>query len=46
MKEVNKGLIIISLSLFIIAINRFFYGDKASLTDWGLNLFETCGIYL
>ena len=34
----NKWWIIISLALFIIAINRFFYGDKISLTDWGLNL--------
>ena len=34
----NKWLIIVSLTLFIIALNRFFYGDKIYLTDWALNL--------
>ena len=31
-------MIIVSLTLFIIALNRFFYGDKIYLTDWALNL--------
>jgi len=40
----NKWLIIVSLTLFIISLNRFFYGDKIYLTDWALNLSIFFGI--